>query len=268
MNLNEARESAVPDAATVPAASAISPGAALAAARRAQNLSVDEVARQLRLSVAQVQAIEADAHERLPAPVFVRGFIRNYARLLRMDADALLQGADAASPAPVRNVSAPLSRAVPFPRSGKNRVPAYAILALVLIAGLTWYEFYWDEARVPRVTTARNTGPVQAVVATPSPAVMETPAPAAEETAAPKSPVVTNRLHLAFRGASWVEVRDRTGALLLSQTQPAGSERTLEGTPPFSLVIGNAQAVRVTYKDKPVDLTPHIINTVARMTLE
>jgi len=250
-----------------PATGAIAPGIALAAARRARNLGIDEVARQLRLSVAQVEAIEAGANERLPAPVFVRGFIRNYARLLHMDADALLKDAEPAARA--WQISAPPTCGVPYPQGGKSRLPYYALAALALLAGIAWYEFYWtDGVKNPapaasRATPARDASAVPVVEATPVAAVADAPPPAAMSVT--KS---ATRLHFTFKGASWVEVRDRTGAALLSQTQPAGSERTLEGVPPFSLVIGNAQAVLLTYGDKPVDLVPHMINTVARMTLE
>jgi cytoskeleton protein RodZ len=66
------------------------PGAALSAARTAQNLSLIDVARQLKLSVNQVAALEAGEFERLPGPVFVRGFVRNYARLLKLDPERIL----------------------------------------------------------------------------------------------------------------------------------------------------------------------------------
>src|ERR1700704_2075713 len=65
------------------------PGKLLGAAREEQNLSVAEAARQLRLSVHQVEALEAGEFHKLPGPVFVRGFIRNYARLLKLDPEQL-----------------------------------------------------------------------------------------------------------------------------------------------------------------------------------
>jgi cytoskeleton protein RodZ len=258
MSGNDAQELA-------PVTGAIAPGIALAAARRARNLGIDEVARQLRLSVAQVEAIEAGANERLPAPVFVRGFIRNYARLLHMDADALLKDRE---PAASRAFTAPPT-GVPYPQGGKSRLPHYALAALVLLGGIAWYEFYWTndvKSPAPAVSPAapaRDANAISAVEAKPDAAVADASLPAAIPM--PKS---ATRLHFAFKGASWVEVRDRTGAALLSQTQPAGSERTLEGVPPFSLVIGNAEAVHLTYGDKRVDLVPYINNTVARMKLE
>ena len=73
---------------------------------------------------------------------------------------------------------------------------------------------------------------------------------------------------LHFDAESWVEIRDGTGKLLLSQLNPAGSEKVVQGSPPFSVVIGNAQNVRVTYDGEAFDLTPHIRVEVARFTLK
>jgi hypothetical protein len=47
----------------------------------------------------------------------------------------------------------------------------------------------------------------------------------------------------------------------------AGSERVVVGVPPFNVVIGNAQHVKLSYNDQPVDLMPHVKVEVARLTL-
>ena len=49
------------------------------------------MADQLKLSSAAVTALEANDWDRLPAPVFVRGYIRAYARLMALDVEALLE---------------------------------------------------------------------------------------------------------------------------------------------------------------------------------
>jgi cytoskeleton protein RodZ len=54
----------------------------------------------------------------------------------------------------------------------------------------------------------------------------------------------------------------------VSQLHLPGSARVVTGVPPFAVVIGNAQHVRLSYNDKPVDLMPHIKVEVARFTLE
>jgi cytoskeleton protein RodZ len=65
-------------------------GGALRQAREAQGLSVQDVASKLRLSPKQIEAIEADHFAKLPEPTIVRGFIRNYAKLLKINSEPLL----------------------------------------------------------------------------------------------------------------------------------------------------------------------------------
>ena len=73
------------------------PGAALQAAREARQLSVPQVADQLKLSSAAVTALEANDWDRLPAQVFVRGYIRAYARLMGLEEEQLLENGGSAT---------------------------------------------------------------------------------------------------------------------------------------------------------------------------
>ena len=99
------------------------------------------------------------------------------------------------------------------------------------------------------------------------------PSPAAvKDAAAPKSaePKSTgpNRLVLRFEEAAWAEVTDSAGRQLISSLNPAGSERVVRGRPPYNLVIGNAQHVKVSYNERDIDLQPHVKVEVARFTLK
>lgn len=69
----------------------LSPGKTLAAARIEKGLSVIDVARSLRLSARQIEAIESEEFDKLPGLTFIRGFIRNYAKLLQLDPEPLLK---------------------------------------------------------------------------------------------------------------------------------------------------------------------------------
>ena len=77
-------------------------GARLSTARAAHGLSLGDVARQLKLSVRQVEALERDDYDVFASQVFVRGFLRNYAKLLRIDLDSQIAqlGADEAEASP------------------------------------------------------------------------------------------------------------------------------------------------------------------------
>ncbi len=75
----------------LPAGAVTGSGARLRAAREAAGLSVDQVAQQLKLAPRQVKALEDENFAELPGRTFSRGFLRNYARLLNLDAEDLLQ---------------------------------------------------------------------------------------------------------------------------------------------------------------------------------
>jgi len=91
--------------------------------------------------------------------------------------------------------------------------------------------------------------------------------PGQSAAAAPLAPG-KSRLTFNFELESWVEVTDGKGAVILSAINPAGSEKVVVGTPPLSLVIGNASGVRLTFNGEPVTLKPHRSSDVARLTLE
>jgi cytoskeleton protein RodZ len=75
-------------------------------------------------------------------------------------------------------------------------------------------------------------------------------------------------IRMTFDADSWVEITDKNGKLLLSQLNHAGTEQGINGSPPFSLVIGHAKTVHLYYKGQAVDLAPHTQIEVARLTLE
>jgi cytoskeleton protein RodZ len=65
-------------------------GGVLAAARESQALSRSEVAQRLHMSPFQVEALERDDYQRLPRGTFLRGFVRNYAKVLGLAPDDVL----------------------------------------------------------------------------------------------------------------------------------------------------------------------------------
>ena len=76
--------------AQAPEPGPVSPGARLAATREANGWSIEQVASYLKLAPRQVAAIERDDYAALPGMPIVRGFVRSYAKLLKMDAAPLL----------------------------------------------------------------------------------------------------------------------------------------------------------------------------------
>jgi len=250
-------------------------GEALAAARCARGLSVEDLARQLKYATRQILALERGELEKLPGGPFVRGMVRSYAHRVGLDVESLLAPvADRlAVPGPGREAVS-LRRPIPFSDRSRRMTLAYATLslaALVLAATLLW-DRYPDSIGEPTFVRPADPPPAALGQAAGGGAALAfaapEPAPAAQPPAKPAPAGERRRIALRFERESWVEVREAGGAVLLSQLNPAGTERVVEGTPPFELVIGNARHVRVAYGDRPIDLAPHIRVEVARLRLE
>jgi cytoskeleton protein RodZ len=76
-------------------------GEALRSTRERRGLSIDDVARDTRISPRFLEALEAEQFDELPAPVYVRGFLRSYASYLKIEAQPLLDdlvGGDVTAP--------------------------------------------------------------------------------------------------------------------------------------------------------------------------
>src|SRR5512139_382939 len=269
-------------------------GQTLRDAREAQGVTLDSAAVRLRLMNRQVEAMERDDFESLGQPVFARGFVRNYARLLGLAPDALLARM---SGAPVEQPAvSPVEPALP--RSWLTSPwLILLLLGLLLVVAVPVALYLWlnsegGDGAVNRAPPVAQSRPAPAPVAAPVAATAPVPVPA--DAAMPAAPVVpaapapsaavsaeqagapatsapaaaVSVLHIEFGGESWTEVKDASGRMLLRQLNPADSSVDVHGQPPFDVVIGNAPHVRMTYNGRPIDLKPFIDASVARFTLE
>lgn len=262
-------------------------GQALRAAREAQGLSVEDVAGRLRLMQRQIEAMEADEFDSLGQPVFARGFVRNYAKLLKLPHDALLgrMGGDTAEPKVMVQAPSPPARSW-LSSPWLILILLFLVLAVAAPLGLyLWLNSDVDEAQMLPVQPAAKeavpaasvpaavTAPVPAAVARPAPEAVQ-PATAAAVEATPAAPTIhdpqpqSGVLRFDFGGESWVEIKDGSGRMVHRQLNTPGSQVEVTGRPPFDLVVGNAALVRMTYNGRPIDLNPYIEVTVARFSLE
>lgn len=257
----------------------LGPGAMLARARAERQLGIPEIAERLKYGARQIEALEADDYGRLAGTTFVRGMIRSYAKLVGVDPAPVLRALER------RNIPAQVTvdlrtQRIPFPDGNKRATRLYlalSIVVLVAIAGILYEWHFADVVPTPMPVSVAPPAPrpaPEAVVA--APAEPDTVAPAAPAVM-PESGAATpvrrgsgrgRLIQLEFPQESWVEIKDRDGTTLLSQLNAAGTQKVVEGAPPFSVIIGNAANVRVTYRDAPFDLRPYVKVEVARFTLE
>ncbi len=281
----------------------VGPGAQLRLAREAAGLSLDQVAQQLKLAPRQVKALEDENFGVLPGRTFTRGFLRNYARLLNLDADLLVAHLPDAAHAPSLEPPALHSTGTTMaelptahahaPSFGRWLIPLVLIGCIVAAAGYEWYRGRPanpagpatplranESVRPPGVSTTPLPNPVAPEVSAPAAAPTSVPtggmAPPGVEPPSPAPPAadassptaaVDAILIIRYDGPSWTEIRDQRGQTLISRLVDAGSVEPFDGTPPFSIVIGNARAVTLVYRGQPVDLAPYTRLNVARLVV-
>ena len=121
-----------------------SPGRRLRVQRQSKGWEIERVATQLHLRPHLVEALEQDRFEDLPGPVFVIGYLRNYARLLGLDPEPLIGAYRAANPSP--EPVAPLIRATgsPKPEIGGGRSPVRLIGLGLLLAVIALLVLWWQ----------------------------------------------------------------------------------------------------------------------------
>ncbi len=272
-------------------------GETLARARAALGFTVVDVALQLKFAPRQIEALEQERFDQLPPGMFSRGMVRAYARLLKLDPEPLVEriaGRVAAADNASAVVAAP--RPIPITDSSRRGTLLYAGLSLAVLGVIAGVLVEWQRERMeagrmkfvaaaqaplpaaPAVPQAApppadqqvaSLQPVAPAVTAPAAAAPEEAAAAARTEAGPRPRAGgKRRISMKFDRVSWVEIKDGGGKTLISQLNAAGTEQEVEGRPPFELIIGNAQHVRLSYDDRPIDLAPHVKVEVARFTLE
>lgn len=276
-------------------------GVLLAKARKSQKLSVEDVATSLRLSIAKINALEADDFLVISDPTLARGFIRSYARLLKLDPEPLLIAHRQLIPAEIVNPIGVKTEVVSSPIQGSNLRNKSIILVLVFVAiiSLVWFFVYHDDsgsdvAEVNVSTVTQESLPQQALpvaerevknneqiteLQLPQEAASSNsePSTTSEKTAnepakvEPMKKVSVGsslvRVKLVFTGNAWVSVKDKSGNTVYDKTAKAGGEEYVEGVPPLKFHIGNVSATQVVFNGETIDLSPNTYNNMARVTL-
>ena len=132
------------------------PGKRLKMAREAKGMDLAQAAEQLHLSRAMVNALEAEDYDRLPARVFVRGYYKNYARLVGVPEEIILQEFEdrcpdkecgAAPPVPAR-------RAKPEVHSSHRLVRLVTWLVVITLVAMlvVWSQGYFNWPQAPEVS--------------------------------------------------------------------------------------------------------------------
>lgn len=261
-------------------------GARLRQAREAAGLTLEAVGQQLRMPVLVVKSLETEQWDRLGAPVFVRGQLKSYARLLKIDLGDVLDQASIGPVVPPQLVShthTPRARRI---AESLGRRALYVGITAVLAVPV-WFATrgHFDSAStspntasldvipaaVPvagAVVPAAQLAPVAVPVpapATPSAPYLASLTPVPRPTAAAPAPV--GALSLQFKGDSWVDIAAPDGTTVEKALIKSGETRTFSPGQVARMVLGNASAVEVQQGGTIVDLSPYQRANVARFTV-
>ena len=220
-------------------------------AREARGLTLSDVAEQIHIRSVYLNAIENEEWTSIGAPVYVRGFIRTYARFLGLDAESAVERFNQSAPA-ARPVSHTISQ-VGTP--DRDRPSLWAIVATVVAAllvafvGYEWWSYSQASSdgggRTAATASPRPGGaqPVGAGVGSGVPAAADgSAAPSARPSGAPAG-TLHHQLAVRLVQRSWIRVA-MDGVTKVEGIFPAGTARTFSGSV-ADVRAGNAAGVTI-----------------------
>lgn len=266
-------------------------GAYLRDLRIQRGVSVEEISRSTRVLTQYLEALETDAFQALPAPVFTKGFIRAYCQALGIAPDEALaiyegragNGGDlkpAQEPRAVQPVggSEPVGRHETAENRSRGAVLAGFVLLVVLGVALFAVTLWQQPARPPQevergaeptaTPLARALPPAEAP--RPAPPVAPKPPAGAPKVEGPPPAIadVTSPYRLIARTSevTWMRVRTEDGRTS-EENIPAGETREWISNRPFVLTIGNAGGVTLELNGRPVPRLGPSGAVIERLTL-
>lgn len=292
---------AIPSGAISADASA---GELLKAARTANGIHIAALAAAIKVSVRKLELLEADRFDELPDATFARALAQTVCRFLKVDpAPILAKLPHGATVSQLEHVARGLNQ--PFRDPGTRRDgpglawfgrPAVWLPVLLVVAsvglwlappGVIKMPAWWGQGDTgagmapqvaqdlpPPIAAASETvhsAPSTQEASAPTTTAMA-PAPASAPVA-PTTGVATaaapaGSVVLQARAASWVEVQEAGGRVLISRVLAAGEAVGLEGSFPMRVKVGNASETQVLLRGQVVDLTPYVRDNVARVELK
>jgi cytoskeletal protein RodZ len=218
------------------------------AAREQRGLTLSDVAEHVRIRSVYLAAIEEENWKAIGAPVYIRGFLRTYARFLGLDPEEAVadfnssHGGAAGGPA----APAPSSRYETRPQGG-SLAPLIWVAGIIAVAliGFVVYLAVTPPKTAPQVAVNTSAQPAAPSLTNGSATAMPM-----SPTPSPSPPAQKETLAIHLTAASWLRVTV-DGNVSIEGTFPAGTTKRFHGK--TALVrVGNAGGVEITVDGKPI----------------
>ena len=252
-------------------------GALLKTKRTEKNIAIGEVAERLKFSAKQIESLESGDYKGLPEPIFVKGFIKTYARFLGLDADQITALLNEAFPSQVTAVTstpaAESQNGLNFQDQKKSKsfpkwLPLLVVAAAVVGAVYLWQSKSSEQTRQQEKSTLEvgdvaqpqlATDNVQVVPMNASAASANTPVNASAPMAA-SAAVASGGIQIKVRYRSNLIVTDADGTPLHSGIVASNSSHEFKGKAPYQVRIGYATGSEISFNGQPVDIKNHFVD--------
>lgn len=247
------------------------PGEMLREARIKAEMTLEQIAKELNLDLSKIEALEASKFVELGAPVYVKGYLRKYARLVSLPESDLLKRYDAFDgaspdvvPVPVSHNLIPEQRPL-IPRWGW--VVIWVLVGVAIVASLLNLRGTKNDVSADMI---QSQGVVAESTAQGSPVETTQIETAKVTNSVESAQSVSVQLPVKFRFSenSWIEVKDAQGQQVIYENVSAGEARSISAVPPLQVTLGSASAVTVEVNAKSVAIpAERITHNVAHFVL-
>jgi cytoskeleton protein RodZ len=227
--------------------------------REVREISLRDIAERTKISLRYLEAMEADRFDLLPAPVFAKGFLREYARYVGLSPDDVVNhylsehhpeelAAETKEEPKVRSRAKAAESGPPAMRPNWSwglLLALAGLVLLVLVALGAWFADRRHEDRRDGSQAPPMTAP------TPEPAAAQPAVPARPTPPPPSAPI---QVSLDFSHDCWVEAVIDGGKHRFSELRVQGESLPLEAEKSISLTLGNAGAVDIQVNGYPLPL--------------
>lgn len=155
-----------------------SPGGLLRRQREKRTLSVAEVAKRLHLDAGIIEALEKDDFARIASPVYARGYLASYARLVEADSERIMALFDSIAPAEPPAIAPAAKPPMQVSSSHQGmRMLSYLIALGLVILFVIWYRGHFSAGTLPVDEVILDEAPPAPAVSAVAPAALPAPAP-------------------------------------------------------------------------------------------
>ncbi|MET6759920.1 RodZ domain-containing protein [Pseudoalteromonas sp. NCIMB_1079] len=262
--------------------------------REQANVSIATIAAPLKLSELQIKRLENDEFALLGPITFVKGYIKNYCRELKVDSAPILAMMPA-PPEPTKPANMQSFSRRTEKEASDNRLMFFSYLILAIVIGSSALWFWQNATPIEEQTSKINVAnSIMSERQAAQPSILQQQQQAeindeslleskdtletstSSEAVTETAPITSNNesqedasstIVMNFNGESWVEIYDGEGEKIAFGVKKAGYIMTVSGTPPFSVVLGKHDAVDITLNGEPVDVSAFPKNRLAKFTL-